>query len=298
MKKSLLLVFVIMLSFCCTGCIKSSYNIEIDDKDNVSVSKTMAMNLSFFESYDPNFDDKFKDSILESEDEFEKDGYEVEEYSDGTYRGVSLSKKGIRFEDASEVFKNDFVDEDKLFSLEKKGLSKIYKIHLFYDPKKAMVQMSEGKTDEFSMNNSEDDSLIINGEADEVVSKTKETDPNTGDVTETTHYASGAVSTTKYNPQQQEQFGNAIGNYLNSVPGLKPVFEMTIKIPEKAIKHNATKVISDTEYYWDFSNSNGIAEVVLEYKKFDFSSLGPIFSVLIIAVIMGAAFVMFKNDGN
>ncbi len=303
MRKNLLLVLVLLVSVSvfCTGCIKSSYNINIDDKDNVSISKTQAFNLSFFENYDPGFKNEFEKSVFENEEDFKKDGYDVAEYYDGTYRGITISKKNINFEKTGEEFEDAFTDVDEAFTIERRGFSKFYKIHLVYDSNKAMEQLSKQENSFQNEDIDEENSFTINGKPDKVVSKTTQTDPNTGDVTETTYYASGAVSTSSYNPQQQKKFGEALGNYFNSVPGLKPISEITIKIPKKAVKNNATKVISDTEYYWDLSDTdskNSVIEVILEYEKFDFSSLGPVISVLIIAVIMGAVFIMFKHDGN
>ena len=295
MKKGLFFVVIVMLSVFCTGCVKYSYNIVVDDKDTVSVSKTQAINFSFFENYDPNFKKQFDESMLESSDEFKKEGYEVQSYSDDTYRGLTLIKKNLSFEDASDALKDDFGNEENIFSIHRNGLSKTYSIHFLYDVKKAMNNMSE-KESPFKNNSNDENTLIVNGEKIDVVSKTAQTDPQTGEVVETVKYADGSVSTTRYNPQEQQKFNNALGETFNSIPGLKPVADLTIKIPKKATNHNAAKVISDTEYYWDLSADEQPVEIILEYKKFDFSTAGPILSILVIMGIL--CFMIYKSKAD
>lgn len=293
MKKLLLVVTALFLTVFCTGCVKYSYNIEIDKNDKVSISQTEAMNLTFFKQYDPEFEDKFKDSFSNIKEDYEKEGYEVTDYSDETYTGITLTKKDIEFKKAADNLKIGFEkDDDEGFTIEKRGFSKIYKIHLLYNMQKAMEGNSNN--DIGSMNSSNSDVISFNNDNDRnIVSQTKQTDPTTGDVIETTTYDDGSTFTSRYNQQEQEKFGKAIGETLGSVPGLTPVIGLTIKSPKKATKNNAAKVISDTEYYWDLTADKQPVEIILEYERFDASSLGPILSVLIIFGLL--CFIFYKT---
>ena len=292
MKKIILFGLISFMAILCTGCVKYSYNIDIDDNDNISISKTQAMNLSFFENYDPQFDEKFKEGISKSENEFKQRGYEVKQYKDDIYTGITLTKQNLKFENVIDDLKDDFNNDSYAFSIEKNGLNHSYKIHLIYDFKRAMDNMSGGES--ASLNSPD-----MQGTAEEeegIVSKTKETDPETGEIVERIEYENGAVVTSRYNPEEQEEFGKALGASLGSMPGIKPVSELTIKIPKKATKHNATKVISDTEYYWDLAGENQPVEIILEYEKFDFATLGIIVSVIIALGILG--FIFNKAKGG
>ena len=294
MKKFLLFSLVSIIAVFCTGCVKYSYNIEINDKDKVSLSKTQAMNLSFFQNADPNFNEKFYEGLAESEAEYNKKGYEVHEYNDGTYTGMTLKKQNIDFEKAMDDLKEDFDNQTSVFSIQKTGLKKQYKIHLSYDLKQAMDKMSEGDSQSTLSDNNDSNYSTID-EEEGVVSRTKETDPETGEVVETIEYENGTVVTSRYNENERQQFSQALGAGLGSVEGLKPISELTIKIPKKATKHNATKVISDTEYYWDLAVENQPVKIMLEYEKFDMGTLGMIISVLVVLAILGIVFNNAKN---
>lgn len=295
MKKLFFLGLVSCLAVFCTGCVKYSYNIEIDNNDKIAISKTQAMNMSFFENYDPKFDEKFKSGIAKSQEEFKQRGFEVKEYKDNIYTGITLTKQNLNFNNVINDLKDDFNNDLYAFTIEKSGLNRIYKIHLTYDMQKAMNNISGSETANFN-SREQNNPMVVDENEDSIISKTKETDPETGDIIETTTYENGVIATSRYSPAEQEQFGQAIGASLNSVPGLKPVSELTIKIPKKATKHNATKVINDTEYYWDLAGEKQPVEVILEYQKFDYSSIGIILSALVVLGVLG--FVLGKAKGG
>ena len=74
------------------------------------------------------------------------------------------------------------------------------------------------------------------------------------------------------------------------------VAELTIKIPKKAKKHNATSVNEAThEYYWNLGNPAdedklGSNEIILEYQKTNFLSL-----IFVLLLIIGTIYVRNKN---
>ena len=53
MKKLLLLGIMLILGFTCTGCVKYTYNIEINSKDKLSLTQTEAFNFKLFTSMSP-----------------------------------------------------------------------------------------------------------------------------------------------------------------------------------------------------------------------------------------------------
>ncbi len=278
MKKLLLLSVIFILAFICTGCVKYSYNIEVGNDDKIAISKTQAMNLKFFENYDPQFDKKFQENIAESEKKFKEQGFETSAYKDNIYTGLTLTKKDLSFANAIDSLKDDFKNDAYAFLVQRHGLNKHYKIHLIYDFNKVLNNVSDNQdSDGFAMQTPEP----TEEQESNIVSKTSETDSETGEVIETTTYDNGMTVTTRKNPAQEEKFGKALGSALAETPGLKPVSELTIKIPKKATNHNATKVISDTEYYWDLTGESQPVEIILEYEKFDSAILSILISVLI-----------------
>ena len=292
MKKVLLLGIVALTAFICTGCIKYSYNIEVSDNDKVTISKTQAMNLKFFENYDPQFDEKYQESITKTRNEYSQRGYEVNEYKDNTYTGITLRKENIDFENTIDDIKDDFKNDAYAFLVQRNGLNKRYKIHLVYDFNKALSNISEE-------HDTDDYTLLSKDQNPGVVSRTGETDSETGDVIETITYDDGTTVTTRKISAQEENFGKALGSAIAGTPGLKPVSELTIKIPKKATKHNATKVISDTEYYWDLSGKAQPVDITIEYEKFDYAVLGIIISVIIVIGLLVLVFNKSKvNDLN
>ena len=278
MKRFLLIGLFCITAICCTGCLKVSYNIEIDNKDNVSISQTQAYNLEMLKSLDPNIDEKFAADIEEKKAEFESKGYETAMYKDDKYTGLTLTKDKITFKNAaSELPDNIKNGNENAFSVKKGLFQNTYKIHLIVDGNNVV----SGAQSEGSGNTNQDDNI------DKVVSKTKTTDDVTGETIETTVYESGAKSTVRYNPEEQKQFGNAMGEAL-SQSGMEPELSLTIKIPKKAISHNATKTISDTEYQWNLAVEKQPVEINIEYTKSNTGTIiGGIAALLVLLLIFG-----------
>ncbi len=296
MKKSLLFILAIMLSVFCTGCVKYSYNIEIDDNDNVAFSKTEALNSSFFQNSVTDFQQKFDLSIKQHKDSFSQDGYEVEEYLDNGYKGIIASKKNLSLKEASDTLANEFGGDEDIFSMEKKGFSKIYKVHFVYDFKTAMDQATKDEQ-AFLTSQGYNDMLVENNEQIDVVSNIGETSEQSVDSNETIQDFDSSDSESLSNSQNQQIYDENSEETNKTVKSPKPISELTIKIPEKAVKNNATKVVSDTEYYWDLAGAKQPVEIILEYRKFDFSSLGPIFSVLVVFGILCYLIYKSKSQG-
>ena len=63
------------------------------------------------------------------------------------------------------------------------------------------------------------------------------------------------------------------------MPGMQPLMDLTIKIPVKASNTNVTKIINDKEYQWNLVSEEPV-EIILEYSRYDFSSIGIIVSLV------------------
>ena len=63
------------------------------------------------------------------------------------------------------------------------------------------------------------------------------------------------------------------------MPGMQLLMDLTIKIPVKASNTNAAKIINDKEYQWNLVSEEPV-EIILEYSRYDFSSIGIIVSLV------------------
>lgn len=276
MKKNLMFFLICFVLTVCTGCTKVSYDIEIDGKDRVNISETQAINLSFLKSFDANIEQKLKDGFQESAAEFRKEGYNVSEYKDNTYVGITRSKEGIRFEDSLNAMPEAFQkNKSNVFEVSKGFFKRSYKIHLIVDFQDVMAGMSGDSG--MTAGNMQ---TGAGGNEPQVVSSTKEVDAVTGEVVETKTYTDGTVAEIRYDPKTTQQLGNALGE----MPGVMPVADLTIKIPVKAVRHNAAKVAGDNEYQWNLAQEEPV-EIVLEYEKGNFP-LGILISLLVIGFLI------------
>ena len=130
MKKAFLILACTLALFT-TGCVKYSYNIEIDNKDNISVSETEAINAKLIKSFSPNADVEMKKKLEEKKPELEKDGYTVESYDDGTFIGLKRTKNyEISSYDSSNLPKGFLATGKAPIEKDKKFFKTTYKTFL------------------------------------------------------------------------------------------------------------------------------------------------------------------------
>lgn len=300
MKKISLLCLFCIITFLCTGCVKYSYNIEIDKNDKVTISETEAMNLSMLKSFDANIEDKIQEEVEKTSEEYKQKGYEVKSYSDDVYNGLTIIKKDIDFDKTIQSLPKNFVSDESnknVFSKEKKFLKNVYKIHLYSNINAAFENNPEGSfLNGTPQEQVEETSESMDG--NKIVSKEKIVDEATGDVIEKTVYENGAVMTSRYNPKEQAQFTDAMGSMVENTPGMMPVAELTIKVPKKPKKHNATKVLSDTEYQWNLVSEKQPVEIVIEYEKYEFATFAMVLSLVLLFLVLAIIFNKTKDGGS
>lgn len=273
MKKVLLFLTAIFMIFATTGCVKYSYEINIDKNDMISVSEISAVNTKLIESMTQSMGGggvdikkQLNDDFSKNKAELEKDGFTVEQYDDGTFAGVKSSKKDIEFTKLIYNLPKGFIQEEGSIVLKKRLCRTQHKIKLNYDITKAQ------NDEEFSPSNPMGRQEYIDA---------------TNNSKEAPEYYSEEDGQS-YSMEDDGGMGDAMNKMLESMPGMQPVSELTIRIPAKSkvLKHNATKVISDTVYQWDLSK-DGIIEIELYYDTFDYSTLIGIISFILIFLMLG-----------
>lgn len=230
MKKALLLFMICTLAYFCTGCVRYSYNYEINKKDKVNLNETEAFNVQFFQTKDPAFNEKWQTAYTQTASEYKKNGFDVQEYNKDGYTGITVSKKNIDLMDLPQNLTKEFVkDLQQPISIEKGFIKSRYKIHFYYnnqDIKNAFAPMG-------------------------------------------------------------------IDNAEQEIPA--PQMDLTIKIPYKAVRHNAVKVLDNNVYYWNLVSDQPV-DITLEYEKFDFSTLAMIMSLAGVIILLLWVFSKSKED--
>ena len=253
-KKFVFVSLMCIITLFCTACVKFSYDIVIDDNDRVSFTKVQAINPQFFMENDPQFRQKMQKGFADLKKEYISRDYRTFDYQDDIYTGVTITKNNLSFRSIMSELKDDFTNSADAFTIQDNAYGKYYRIHLVYDLGSAISNNSSKDESVSSPQNS------TPAHEPKIISTSKVTDPVTGKVTETTNYEGGGSAVATYDAKDQEQLANQVN-------AAKPTADLIIKIPKRASRHNATTVLSDTEYYWDLSGANQPIEVILEYQK-------------------------------
>jgi len=255
MKK--ITTMLIIMAFCLvtSGCIKRSYEFEIDKKDNISITQIEAFKTAMLKSFGEYAEESIVNQMDENKGKLEEKGYKVENYKDEEFTGLKINKKFS----AEAMTKSDLPDgftsvNDVPLQVKKGFIKNIYTLDVKFD----FNEIANKEKDNFSGGNSKNHEPTV-------VSTSKTMDSNYN-VTEKTTYNDGTTSTAKYNQKEADDFGKSLGTMFSAINKLNPVLDLTVKIPYKAKTHNATKVISDLEYRWDLTSDKGV-EIKITYEK-------------------------------
>ena len=254
MKKFSLLLSMILFAFMTTGCVKYTYNIEIDKKNNLVLSEFAAVDTSMMGGMSFFIMAEFD----EPKEKYEAKGYDVVEHEVGDLKGIKATKKFKLKNMKNEDLPVGYTSANSTPVVVKEGFFKTkYSINLSYD----MAKVS-------------DDVNRVQGRKNKV------------SVTEPTGFSN--VGSVKTEVESGDSFGNAMDDMFTGLANTNSVSmasqksysdnssdvsdlltsaELTVKIPYKAIKHNASKVINKYEYQWTFDNSP--TKIELEYEKFN-----------------------------
>ena len=112
MKKSCKVLCLMLIVFMMSGCVKANIDISINKDKSMKLSILSAMDESLLQQYG-------SEGLMDEEtkNEAENNGFKVDEYSDGSMKGYTLSKKFKNIDDISSDKKVNF-DLEKLMSEE------------------------------------------------------------------------------------------------------------------------------------------------------------------------------------
>lgn len=255
MKKIALYCLMLFILFTTTGCKKFSYSIDIDKKDNVTISETEAINISTLQSLPR--EGNYNSKIEEAQNNLKAEGYTVEVYNDGEYKGLTKTKKVGLAKELKKLPTGFRPLQSSPILIEKAFLKNKYTIKWQY-------RIDSAGTPSDKLENSD----IL-----EQVSQNEEN-----------------LETTAFN-----NFSNQNGINSNLVTPLQPVADLTIKIPYRATTHNATKYVKTKkgyEYTWNLTTDNNYINIDLIYEKVDYS--GSIAVITLLLLVAGLFIFMLK----
>ena len=269
MKKIFLISLISFITVICTGCVKYDYNIEIDKKDNVKFSETLSLNQKLFSALSTDFDNAYKLSLDKLTNKYKSKGYDVQEYKDSDFSGITISKEKLTVNKLKESLPEGFIKDSASVIVQRGFIKNSYKIHLLYDIR--IVLSSSDVAQVQSALTAKEKNVIISNKS--VVRRIN----------------NQFIDMTKIN----ERYNSIPGKK----PGIIPESVLTIKIPAKAIKHNASEVLSDNCYSWNLALKSQPVEIILEYDTYDISKFSTAISMII---LLGAVFYLVnrvrKND--
>ena len=216
-------LFIIAMMFLLTGCVK--FNMTMDIKSDKS------MDLDILYAVDKNVagdEELFKDEDIE---EYKKSGFEVKDYAEGDYVGVTLKKHVKNIDevsktDGSTTFSlanaTDTESEESMFTLKKGFFRNVYTLKMESDS-------ATSASDDINLG---DERIALEGEDDNLFS-----DYPSGDDSSLGEYPSDGESLLDYYPTD----GSV--DYTEALNNME--MNLTVNLPNKPISHNATSVSND-----------------------------------------------------
>ena len=151
MKKIKLLFAVCASLFLMTGCIKYNATMEVKKDKSMDFSIIYAMDMSSLDGMGDDISSSEEETIDEEQKkELEKQGYKVEDYKEGNYKG---SKITVSFDNIDDVSKEDDFNLDLSGMLDKDSDNK----H-FFVVKKGFLKNTYKAVYKFDTNNSDEES--------------------------------------------------------------------------------------------------------------------------------------------
>lgn len=229
MKKLRSIILLVVVAFILTGCMRFNAQMDIKKDKSMDFSIVYALDTSAFGD-----EAEIKDSDIK---EMEKGGFSVERYTDGTYKGVKLTKNVKNIDDVSTEKDAEFdlsgvtsgnSGKKYLFKVKKGFLKNVYTAKYKFDTSKA-------NTSNFSSSTLADDDL----DSDDNLS-TDDDDWNTDDST--------------YDDSSYDSSDDDI-DYSQMMSSMDLSFN--VKLPYKALSHNSNNSTNnDKELKWDLTKMN------------------------------------------
>ena len=267
MKKRIMYIISLgMILVCLTGCVKFNANMEIKKDKSMSFSIIYAFDKSLFGDAE----------LLSSEDkkEMEDNGFSVNNYEEGNFKGFTLTKN-VQNIDAISTDKDvtyslsgmlDEKDESYLFKVKKGFLKNTYTANFSFDPADSSLNDNNQNS-----NNNDNDDMDFDWNYD--------IDDN--------------INNDFNNSNSNMDFSDLSGAMANMD------LSFNVKLPYRAKSSNATTNTNNKELKWALNN-NEIGSIEFKFEIYNIKNIVIVSGIclLIILLVVITIFKKRKNNKN
>lgn len=271
MKKNLFCLFLFLLVFSLTGCVKFNANMDIRKDKSMNYSIIYAIDTSIFGDT----------SIIESDqrDDLINKGYSVSDYVDGNMKGVTLSReiKNIDYVSNTSSVSYDLSgimeeESDYIFSYKKGFFKNTYSAKIDFDASKSSLNNNLDGLDQFDSYDSEED-VIDSDDSIVEFNDSIDTDVN---VDEDFSF--------DMNTDDMPDFSSTLSSSMD--------LSFNVKLPYSAVSNNATSTSDNNKSLsWNLT-SDSINSIEFEFELYNFTNIlilaggSLLFLILIVVIIL------------
>ena len=290
--KILKVLFITIMAFMLTGCMKFNATMEITKNGKFNYTIIYAIDESFLEGKD----------ILDAADkkEIESRGFKVEDYKEDTMKGIKIYANNLDLNTYSSEKDDVSYELSNLMGTDEDSneISKIFKV------KKGFLKNTYTATFKFDnssipeMDNTDDTETAYSREEDDDTTTDNYTDVEYGDYDyDATDDTDDEYSDYDYDATDDtdDDFGISSGDsalleqYMSNMD-----MKFTVKLPYKAISNNATSVNNDgKDLTWDLTKSKDIKNIEFAFTLYNTTNI--IILVVVGVVIIGGVVFFIVN---
>lgn len=262
MKKSCKVLCLMLIVFMMSGCVKANIDMSINKDKSMKLSVTSAVDQSLLQQYG-------SEGLMDEEtkNEAENNGFKVDEYSDGSMKGYTLSKEFKNIDDISSDKKVNF-DLEKLMNEEN---AQIFIVKQGFFKNTYTVTMENNTSSE------------LENQMD-FGNSTNSLDYNDTQGTIDENYTQD--STTDGQDNSMDFSSNIDLSSISSSMDMK----FNVTLPYKAIKSNATSTENDgKKLVWDLMNQD-LQNIEFQFELYNMNNIyltaGIAAAIIIIIIIV------------
>jgi len=265
MLRKIKILCIISMMFLLTGCVKLNMTMDIKNDKSMDLSILYAVDTTIMGE-----EELFKEEDL---NEYKESGFEVKDYSEGNYKGITLKKHVKNIDKVSKttgavsfnIMGSSNDEDDSMFTVKKGFLKNVYTLKMKSD---STGEMTNGidVTDGRKALEDEDDTLLDDYPSDDSLLDDYSDDG----------YSFDDVDYTQYLSQMD--------------------LSLTVNLPNKPISHNATNVSNDGKSLtWNLATQQ--EDVELTFALYNLSNIF-VCVIGIVVVVVGVVLVIAKSGKN
>ena len=265
MLRKIKILCIISMMFLLTGCVKLNMNMDIKNDKSMDLSILYAVDTTVLG----------EEELLKEEDiaEYKDAGFEVKDYSEGNYKGITLKKHVKNIDKISKttgtvsfnIMGSSNDEDDSMFTVKKGFFKNVYTLKMESDSTGEMTNGIDDSDGRKALED-EDDTLLGDYPSDDSLLDDYSDDGYTFDDVDYTQYLS-----------QMD-------------------LSLVVNLPNKPISHNATNVSNDGKSLtWNLATQQ--EDVELTFALYNLSNIF-VCVIGIVVVVVGVVIVIAKSGKN